>query len=152
MPEFFVNKTRTDSGTALVPHRQSDLDAMKSLSADKPLRVKVSVMRNYDFFKKWWALIDLAFDYWEPPENFVGEKNKDRFRKDIIILAGFYERVVRLDGSTRIEPKSISFGKMSEDEFSDLYNKTIDVIVNHVLTHYTGDELRSIVEQVEAFD
>jgi len=152
MPEFFVNKTRTDSGTALIPFRESDYEAMKSLPADQPLRVKVTRMRNVDFFRKWWALVNLAFDYWEPPDNFVGEKNLDRFRKDIIILAGYHDAVVRLDGSTRIEARSISFANMNEDEFTDLYNKTIDVIIKYALTQYTGDELKSLVEQVEAFE
>ena len=96
-------------------------------------------------------MITLAFDYWEPPENYVGEKNLDRFRKDITILAGHYEQTVRLDGETRVEAKSIAFGNMTEDEFEDLYSKTIDVIIKYVLKNYTGEQLRSVVAQVEEF-
>jgi len=33
-----------------------------------------------------------------------------------------------------------------------LYAKTIDVVIKHVLKNYTGDMLRSVVEQVEAFE
>ncbi len=80
------------------------------------------------------------------------EKNFDRFRKDIAILAGFYEASYRVNGEVRFEAKSIAFSNMSDDEFEILYTKTIDVIVKHVLTDYTGDELRSVVEQVEAFE
>jgi len=80
------------------------------------------------------------------------EKNFDRFRKDIAILAGFYEATFRLNGDVRLEAKSISFHSMSEDEFEELYTKTIDVIVKHVLNNYTDEMLRSVLEQVEAFE
>ena len=138
---------------ALYPADDEAHEALKKIKAGETVRLSMVRPRNLQFHRKWWALVNLAFDYWEPdPENQVGEKNLDRFRKDIIILAGFYERYVRLDGSTRIEPKSISFAKMSEDEFADLYNKTIDVIIKYALSSYTGDMLRSIVDQVEEFD
>ncbi len=137
---------------ALYPASEDDHEKLKKIKTGEPVRVTLKRVRNYKFHRKYFALLNLAFDYWEPPENHVGEKNFDRFRKDCIILAGFYERYVRLDGSTRVEAKSISFAKMSEDEFEDLYNKTIDVIIKYVLTSYTGDMLRSIVDQLEEFD
>ena len=137
---------------ALHPASENDQELLKTIKQGQPVRVKLTRVRNYQFMKKWFALLNLAFDYWEPPENHVGEKNFERFRKDIIILAGFYESYVRLDGSTRVEPKSISFAKMSEDEFEELYDKTLDVIIKYALTSYTGDMLRSIVDQVEEFD
>jgi hypothetical protein len=137
---------------ALYPADEQAQESLKTIKQGEPVKVKLTRPRNYLFHKKYFALLNLAFDYWEPPENHVAEKNFDRFRKDIIILAGYYESYVRLDGSTRIEPRSIAFGKMSEEEFADLYNKTIDVIIKYALTAYTGDMLRSIVDQVEEFD
>ena len=151
MTELFLQKTRTPLGYCLVPCHQSDLDAIKKLPTD-PLRVKVTRPRNVRFLRKYFALLNVLFDYFEPPEEYIGEKNFSRFRADMIILAGFYEKHVRLDGSLRVEPKSISFSKMSEDEFSDLYNKTIDAGVKYVVRNFTGDELRSVVRQIEEFD
>ena len=138
---------------ALYPASENDQELLKKIKAGEPTKVKLTRPRNYKFLSKWWALIDFAFDCWNPEEeNMVGEKNKERFRKDIIILAGFHDSYIRLDGSTRIEPKSISFASMSEDEFEDLYGKSIDVIVKYVLKNYTGDMLRSVMEQVEEFE
>jgi hypothetical protein len=126
------------------------LDAVK---AGVGVRVKLTRVRNYQFLKKYFALLNLAYDYWTPDEgNQVAVKNFERFRKDIIILAGFYESYVRVDGSTRIEPKSISFGSMNEDEFAELYTKTIDAIIHYVLPRFTGDELRELVRAIEDFE
>lgn len=137
---------------ALYPASENDQELLKKIKAGEPVRVKLTRVRNYEFHKKYFALLNFAYDYWEP-ENDCAEKNFERFRKDCIILAGFHDAHVRLDGSTRIEPKSISFASMSsEDEFEELYTKTIDVIVKYVLKNYTGDMLRSVMEQVEDFE
>ena len=79
------------------------------------------------------------------------EKNFDRFRKDIIVLAGYYDATYRLNGDTRIEAKSISFGSMSEDEFEKLYSACVDVILQYVCTQYDGKMLDEVVEQAMAF-
>ena len=102
--------------------------------------------------------MNYAFDCWEPeqaeqfPYGKTPEKNFERFRSDITILAGFYEQYYRVDGSLRIEPKSISFASMDQDEFDLLYQRTIDVIIKHVLTQYTGDQLKQIVADIEEFE
>ena len=136
----------------LAPINEVEAVKLKSFKVGEGVRCKVTRIRNYEFLKKYFALLNLAYDYWEPPQNFVGEKNFERFRKDVIILAGFYSQYVRVDGSTRIEPKSIAFGSMSEDEFADLYTKTIDAIVKHVLPQFSGDELREIARAIEDFE
>jgi len=114
-------------------------------------------MRNYDFFKKLFALLNLAFEYWQPGEISskygIPEKNFDRFRKDIIILAGYYHTEIRLDGSVRVVADSISFGKMSEDTFEKLYNNVLTVIMERipVLDKMTSDEINDLVDKVIGF-
>ena len=79
-------------------------------------------------------------------------KNFDRFRADLTILAGFYDTTVRLDGSVRVEPRSISFAKMSAEEFSDLYSRTIDVLIKHVYKQDMNPEkLNQVVESYLRF-
>ena len=55
---------------------------------------------------------------------------------------------------TPITPKRVllTLGAMDEDEFEELYNATIAVIVKHVLQNYDEAMLKSIMEQVEEFD
>lgn len=137
----------------LAPATDHDADLLKHIKIGQPTKLTFKRVRNYEFHKKFFALLNFAFSYWEPDEeNLIGEKNFDQFRADVIILAGFYDRCIRLDGSTRVTAKSIAFGSMAEDEFEQLYGKTIDVLVKHVLQHYTGDMLRAVLKELEGFE
>ena len=98
---------------------------------------KFTKMRNAGFHRKYFALLNLGFEYWEPPElpeeyGRTPEKNFDRFRYDLAIMCGYYHVVVRLDGSTRIEPDSISWGSMDQETFEKLYSKTLDILLKSV--------------------
>jgi hypothetical protein len=116
--------------------------------------------RNYKFHKKYFALLNYAFSIWEPEEpefksklvNKYFGKNFDRFREDIICLAGYYDIVPTINGQVRPRAKSISFGRMDEDEFHELYSKTIDVILKHVLHNYTHEDIDRVVEEIIGFD
>lgn len=139
-----------------------DKASEKFVGALKPKQVIVADFkkpRNYQFHKKWFALVNFAYDHWTPNEikvtkweNVVPEKSFERFRKDIIILSGRYDAVYRLDGSFVIEPKSISFASMDEIEFSKLYNATKTVILERILTNYTEKDLDFVIKELERFD
>ena len=101
-------------------------------------------------------MLHVGFSQWEPGEinSEYGkpEKNFDRYRSDIIILCGFFNSVVRIDGSVRIEPKSISFAKMTEEEFSDLYSKTINVLLKFVYnSDMTSEKLNNLANHYLTF-
>jgi len=147
MEAFFIKTT----ASTLVPATDRDRELLKHIKIGQPTKLTFKRVRNYEFHKKYFALLDYAYDIWEP-ENEVAEKNRDQFREDLIILAGFYIRLTRLDNTTRIKAKSISFGSMSEDEFEKLYTKTLDVVIKYVCRNYTADVLRDIVAQLEDFE
>jgi hypothetical protein len=114
--------------------------------------------RNYRFHRKWFALVKFAYEHWQPSnledskwKDVVPEKSFERFRKDIIIMSGRFDAVYRVDGSVRVEAKSISFASMNEEEFKDLWNATTTVILEKVLTNYTKDDLNNTVKQLEQF-
>lgn len=120
---------------------------------------KVIKPRNYKFLQKFHTLIKFAFEHWQPGElsgkQFEGvtpKKSITRFRKDVTILAGFFEQEIRLDGSIRTTAKSISFASMEEDDFEELYNNTINVILERVLTNYDREQLDKVVLELLSFD
>lgn len=140
---------------SLVPVDQQAMDELAKLKVGQGVRVKVTRMRNYKFHRKLFALLNVAFDAWEPLAlEYKGEKvakNFERFRSDVTVLAGYYEATVNLRGETRLEPKSISFSSMDQDEFEKLYSAVIDVVLQRILTNYTRDDLDNVVEQVLRF-
>jgi hypothetical protein len=118
------------------------------------LKANVSKPRNYIFHQKYFALLNLAYDSWDPVVEHKGvkiEKNFDKFREDIQIMAGYGDAVINLNGEVRYKSKSISFGSMSPEDFEKLYSNVINVILQKVLHTYTEDDLERVVEEVLSF-
>ena len=116
------------------------------------------IPRNPKFHRKLFALLDVGFEAWEPNrvrKSYKGramEKNREQFREDITIMAGFYEQTFDLKGRMVIRAKSISFAKMDDAEFELLYSAVIDVLLREVCTTYKNRaELDSVVERVIGF-
>lgn len=148
----FVRKV---PGALLIPDDQESSEALKKMKTGDVIAVEWHHPRNYNFHKKFFAMLKLGFDSWEPQtlehKGMTIEKNFDRFREDIIIAAGFYDVVINLRGEARAKAKSISFGSMSEQEFGELYNKAADVLLNLVLKKYTRDDLDRVVQELMNF-
>lgn len=143
------------TGNYFVPATVQDEEAAKRIKVGDGMRCKFTKVRNLWFHRKFFALLGVAYEALEAPNlEYKGqkvEKNKDEFREEIIILAGFYIPTFTLRGDVRLKAKSISFGSMNEDEFDDLYSKTIDVILQKVLKNYTRDDLDKVVDEVLGF-
>ena len=114
--------------------------------------------RNGKFHRKFFALLNFAFDSWDPKrqrKSYKGvpvQKNFERFRKDIIIQAGFYEQTFNLDGAMKLEAKSISFAAMDDEEFEGVYSAVATVILQKVLVTYKGRaQLDEVMNQLIGF-
>ena len=150
MPEIYMVKM---SGV-LIPADEEAREAISKMKPRQMVRVKYTTPRNYGFHRKWFALLNIGFDNWNPPDNEKtgAVKSFDRFRRDITILAGHYNVVVRLNGTTRVEAKSVSFAKMTQEEFEALYSTTIDVLIKQVYhSKMKPEELNRIVEEYLSF-
>lgn len=140
----------------LVPHDEAATAFIQKMKAGELTHADFKRVRNYKFHKKYFALLDFAFEQWEPHGGLTYKdmpvaKNKERFRKDLIILAGFYESTVNLRSEVRLEAKSISFGLMDEVEFEQLYNATVEVVLRRILTRYTREDLDEVINQLLRF-
>lgn len=149
---------KTQQG-AFLPATEVEADKMRRFKVGGIVRADVAQMRNAAFFRKWWALVKIAFDAWsEEPRalEYKGEAVQptfDRFRKDLTVLAGYYIATYNILGEVCLEAKSISFANMQEDEFEGLFSKTIDVVLQKILPRrgYSEESLRNLVEQVLEF-
>lgn len=126
------------------------------------LRVDAKQMRNGPFFRKWWALVQLGYDYWAEtctPMEYKGKSvlpNFNRFRKDVTVLAGFYEATWNIKGEMRVEAESLKWSSMSEETFTKLYDATINVLLRMVFNgknarRWSEAELRGATEEVMRF-
>ncbi len=137
-----------------IPASNDDQSKIIKLPADQLIECNIKTYRNPGFHRKYFALIDLAFEAWEPGGLFKGQpiqKNKERFRDDLTILAGFYDVTFKIDGTPIMQAKSISFATMDQPEFEDLYNKTIDVVLNKVLKNYSRDDIYKVIDKILGF-
>ena len=140
-----------------IPGDKATEEYTSKLKTGETIHADFKRMRNYKWHKKFFAMLQLAYEYWNPGEidskYGVPEKNFERFRKDAIILAGYYHTEIRLDGSVRVEPDSISFAKMDNETFSALYNNVLNVLLQRipVLAEMGKEQIDKITNQLLDF-
>lgn len=140
---------------ALVPADQQGIEYLAKLKLGMGIRAKVKKVNNPAFHRKMMALFNLAFDAWEPGEKeYKGikvEKEFERFRKDVTILAGFYDTSIDLNGNVRLTAKSLAFENMEQDERERVYSAVINVVLQRILKNYTRDDLDRVLDQLMGF-
>lgn len=167
------------AGNMLVPATPDALEFLKTkVKFGAVLYADFSQARNPAFHRKYFSLLNLGYQYWEPTGGAISPADKElltgyvkflayyagneetlqaaadeylhdvaekragnititksfeAFRSWVTIQSGHYTEYQMPDGSVRKEPRSVSFAKMDDIEFSQLYKATIDVLWNYIL-------------------
>ena len=131
---------------------------IEALEAGEIIEITIRNPRNGAFHRKFFALLKVGFDAWQPPRKRLTYKGRavaksfDAFRAEVIILAGYYVQTFDLRGRMKLEPQSISFAKMDQQQFEALYSAAADVLLAAVLRTYHGRaELDAVVERIMSF-
>ena len=129
----------------LVPLGDDAYEEKKKLKLGQTYSVEVKVARNVDFHRKYFALIAYAWEFLNEQET-ERFKDKENFRKYIEIAAGHCDVIFhpRLQEFVEI-PKSISFAKMDNTAFSDLYGRVKDVIFSIIGDRVTQEEFERLL-------
>lgn len=135
---------------ALYPATPADVEKLAKVKSGEGIICSYKKPRNFEFHKKYFALLNYAFDIWEPPEE-APAKNFDRFREEVTMAAGHYNVVPSIKGDTRYIAKSISFAAMDEIEFQDLYEKSVSFLLKYVLKNYTREDLDAVLLNLSEF-
>lgn len=123
-------------------------------------RVGFSIPRSYPFHKKFFAMLKLAYDAWDPMSTrarrkYRGvsiEKNFERFRKDILILAGYGEPFFDLQGRLHWEARSIAFDEMEQEDFEKCFDSVANVLLSQpFMAKYNRAELERVVNELMRF-
>ena len=131
----------------LKPASEDDSDKMKSLKGGTTYRADIKQPRNYEFHKKFFAMIDVVWN--NLPEHLgKGYGTKENFRYELTMRAGFRESWTTHKGAPMWRPKSISFAKMSEHDFQTLYNKILDDVVMNFIP---GLEKSALDHEIASF-
>jgi len=123
----------------LIPLYNSDLDTKKKLKIGETYEATIVKPRNVAFHRKFFALINMVY------ENQDKYNNIEHLRRDLTIASGFYEQHETFTGQIRTEPKSISFAKMSQDDFDKFYSAFI-VSINKYFD-FGESEIKENIEQ-----
>ena len=118
--KILVKKTLS----GLIPVSKTEYDKLQEcrLKIGETYQIDIKKPRNVKFHRKFFVLINLCF---ENQENY---NNIDHLRHDLIVEAGFYEKVFDLNGIETLRARSMSFAKMDDIEFKELYNRVADVV------------------------
>lgn len=116
-----------------------DYDLKKRLKVGQSYVADVKVARNVGFHRKYWALLNAAWSLL-PERTSNGFRSLEGFRSYVIVAAGFYELYFNPRLKEFVEvPRSISFEKMDEVEFGELYDRSKDVIWS-IVGRYVSEE------------
>ncbi|MFI7783494.1 hypothetical protein EN46_06830 [Citrobacter amalonaticus] len=162
------------------------------------LEAEFRQVRNAAFHRKFFALLNLGFEYWTPTGGAItsGErkivtgyakylasdggsqqalmnaaetylarvadkrtgsisvcKSFDAYRAWVTVEAGFFDVVELPDGSIRKVARSISFAKMDDTEFQELYKAAFDVLWRWILSRAfrSHDEAENVAMQLMEF-
>lgn len=103
-----------------------DDDLPKAWKIGDVLRAEISKPRNIKFHRKAFALLKMVLPHTNYPST-------DALRDALTVGAGFVETVINpMTGEVGWKPKSWAFSNMGEEEFSELYNRMIDVALKLV--------------------
>jgi hypothetical protein len=163
MPEMTVVMTSKGELRGFTPEDDASYQRfkkwLKALGAGEFFMLTYRKPRNYRFHKKLFAMLNLAFEHWNPAASrkrltYKGvaiEKDFEQFREDITIQAGFYVAKYDSRGRVHLKAKSIAFDSMEEEEFERLYNAVRQVLLERVLKNYTPGDLDRVVEELQRF-
>lgn len=134
-----INLVVTEDG--FVCATDKDKEEKKTLKRGTVVECTIKEYRNYKFHKKYFSLINCAWEYLNEEQQQFFYNNKDSFRKTVEISAGHCEPVYNRTRNEWIDmPKSVAFDKMTEAEFSQLYERVKDVLYNLFLNSVNREE------------
>lgn len=112
----------------LVPLGDDSYEEKRKLRVGQVYECEVKVVRNYRFLKKAFALLNAAWSLMNERQQ-AGWRSKEGFRNYLTVAAGHYDTYYNQRLQAFVElPRSWSFDKMDEAEFSNLYDRMKDVI------------------------
>lgn len=119
----------------LQAYSDEDYELLKKVKVGTIVKAKIVQPRNVKFHRKFFALINAAWDCLTEAQR-TNLRSKDTFREQLLITSGFSEPLFDINGQQFLErAKSISFAKMDEPSFNEVYNRVLDTILTLLIAN-----------------
>lgn len=130
--------TLLNTPQGLKPCYDADYEEKKRLKLGEYYQAEIKLQRNPEFHRKYFALVNAAYELL-PGRIAEGFRTVENFRKYLEVAAGHCDTFFspKVGGWVEI-PATISFDKMDQAEFEDLYKRVRDVI-DTILQPYISD-------------
>ena len=136
----------TDNG--LVPMYDSDLDARKRLKRGEKVLCRITRPRNYEFHKKFFALVRLAYENLpEHLHSMLRIRSEEDMLTSIKMELG-YADTIWYGGRQVAIPKSISFAAMDQREFERFFSRAVDMVLTLYLR---GTDKKELLNEIDNF-
>lgn len=130
--------------TGLVPETDSDYEVKRKLKIGASYEVTIKELRNPKFHRLYFSLINCAWEYLTENQQEFFHDDVEVFRKTVEVAAGHGEKIYSLSRGEWLEvPRSIAFDKLTESDFSSLYEK----VKNVLYTTFISDKNRKAFEE-----
>lgn len=122
-----IHLVRTSTG--LQAYCDEDYEGLKKIKTGTVVRATIVRPRNIRFHRKFFAMLNAAWDCLTETQQF-NLRSKDTFREQLLITSGYSEPLYDMNGEKFVErARSISFAKMDEPAFNEVYNRVLDTIL-----------------------
>ena len=127
--KFFMKIRVVNTATGFVPETDEDHELKRKMKIGSTYEAVFSEVRNPKVHRLYFALINCSWEYLTEQQREFFKEDVVLFRKTVQVAAGHYEPCYSIARREWIEvPKSIAFDRLSESDFSKLYERVRDVI------------------------
>lgn len=131
-----------------VAAHDSDYELMKRFKDGEVVKLRATKPRNYEFLKKYWALVKITYDNLPEPLmekwniNSIEAMHK-RFKYDL----GYFTSTIGDKKERILEYISISFAAMEECDFQNFYNECVRLICRKYIRGLERHDLEEMIER-----
>ena len=119
------------SGTLLAPIDEDGENAIKSLSNEESYSVTIYVDRSLKMNGAYFSLLNFVWE--NMPEKFQAKVPKNKFYVLLKELQGRFTEIKVSEKTSIKEYESLSFEKMNEARFHEVFKEDVDFIISDIL-------------------
>lgn len=136
-------------GGRMVAYDDIAEDELSKCKNHEVYEMELKRVRNPQFHGKVFSFLGFVYHHFDDPNIHLGKaKSFDLFRKNLTILAGYYDETYSYDGSVKLEAKSLSYGSMSQSDFEEFYTAAISAAMRTV---FNGSEDQNLYNQLLSY-